>query len=64
MNKRDVAKFHKYLEQEIPLKKISEGMGIETDTLKKFTPEVMKKVKAQHAEDANPKLKQKQENKG
>ncbi len=54
MNKHDVAQYHKYLDEEIPLKKISEGMDISADTLKKFTPEVLKKVKEQHAEDASP----------
>lgn len=54
MNKREIAKFHKYLEEEIPMEKISKGMGIDKKTLAKFTPEAVKKVKEQHAKDANP----------
>ena len=55
MNKRDIAKFHKYLKEEIPIDKISKGMGINKKVLAKFTPEAVVKAKAQHAKDANPK---------
>ena len=45
MNNRDVAKFHKYLDQDISMKKCSDSLGIEMSTLKKFTPEAVAKAK-------------------
>ena len=40
MSGRNIAKFHKMLAQEVPMKKISIFMGIEMKTLAKFVPEV------------------------
>ena len=39
MSGRNIAKFHKMLAQEVPLKKISKFMGVSMSTLEKFTPE-------------------------
>ena len=44
MNSRNIAKFHKMLRAEVPLSKCSKLLKIEVKTLKKFTPEVMKKA--------------------
>lgn len=51
MSKRDIAKFHKYLAEDISIDKISKGMGIDKKTLAKFTPEAIKKVKEQRAKE-------------
>lgn len=66
MNKRDIAKFHKLLEQDVKPDLIATTLGIEKSTLKKFTPEkvaaaaaarksriqAMEKVKASNKEKA------------
>ncbi len=44
MNKPDIAKFHKLLAEDVSLKKISEGLGVTIDTLKKFTPDIMQAI--------------------
>ena len=44
MNKRDVAKFHKFLNNDVKIEKISKFLGIATATLKKFTPDALKKA--------------------
>ena len=45
MSSRDIAKFHKYLKQDIPIGKISKSLGVTTKTLEKFKPDVVAKVK-------------------
>jgi len=45
MNSRDVAKFHKYLDQDISIEKCSKALGVDKVTLKKFTPEAVAKAK-------------------
>ena len=44
MNKRDVAKFHKALNNDIKIEKISKFLGVTTATLKKFAPDALKKA--------------------
>ena len=46
MNTRDIAKFHKLLKKEVPHDQIVKIMGVERETLKKFSPERVAKAKA------------------
>ena len=39
MNKRDVVRFHKFLDTDMKIGECAKAMKIELDTLKKFTPE-------------------------
>lgn len=45
MNSRDIAKFHKLLAAEVSSNEIVKILGIEVETLKKFTPEKVKAAK-------------------
>ena len=44
MSNRNIAKFHKLLAQDIPLKKISKFIGVTEAALKKFMPDRMAEV--------------------
>ena len=44
MNRKNVARFHRMLADEVPLSKCSKMLKISIKTLKKFTPEAFKKA--------------------
>ena len=46
MNSRDIAKYHKLLDEDVSEKKISDYLQVSVATLKRFTPEAIKKAKA------------------
>jgi len=50
MNKRDIAKFHKMLEAEVSVDKISKALKVDKDTLKKFAPAKAAAAKAAPAD--------------
>lgn len=50
MNKRDIAKYHKLLAEEVSIDKISKFLKIDKATLKKFTPKGVKPKAAAAAE--------------
>ena len=52
MNSRDIAKYHKFLKAEMPVKKIGKLLGVDESTLKKFAPDVLKKLKEGQAKPA------------
>lgn len=49
MNKRDIVRFHKLLEDNISLKEISKMLLITPKTLEKFSPELVKKANQRKA---------------
>ena len=54
MNQREVARYHRLLESEDPkysIEDISKILRTNVATLKKFSPEYLKKVKARQAEE-------------
>ncbi len=55
MNSRDIAKFHKYLEQEVSISECSKSLGVDKKTLASFTPEAIKKSKDAIVEAKKPK---------
>ncbi|MGW8177963.1 MAG: hypothetical protein ACWGQW_04100 [bacterium] len=61
MNGRDIVKFHKLLEQEIPHAKIVKLMGVDADTLKRFTPDKVNAAKQQAKEKQAAAFKQRKE---
>lgn len=54
MNRRDIARYHAFLDEDLSVKKISEIMKIEVKTLNNFSPEKVAKSK-----DAKAKVAQK-----
>jgi len=57
MNKRDVARYHKMLADDVSIKEISKVMLISEKTLRRFTPEVVAKVKEKASDDRKAILK-------
>ena len=57
MNSRDVAKYHKYLEQDISLEECSKFLGISKTTLLRFSPEKTKAAQEKALAIAEGKLK-------
>ncbi len=55
MNSRDIAKFHKYLEQDVSISECSKSLGVDKKTLALFTPDAIKKSKDAIAEAKKPK---------
>jgi len=51
MNKRDVARYHKMLADDISIKEISKAMLISEKTLRIFTPEAVDKIKKKDISD-------------
>lgn len=45
MNKRDIAKYHKLLAQDVKPEKISKFLGVTSETLKLFEPVTLAKAK-------------------
>ncbi len=57
MNKRDIAKYHKMLNQDIKPEKISKYLGVTLDTLKVFAPDALEKAKKDKGVITKPKPK-------
>ena len=55
MNSRDIAKYHKFLKAEMPVKRIGKLLGVDEKTLKKFAPDALALVKKKQAEGNKPK---------
>jgi len=56
MSKREIAKFHKFLEQDVSLKECSKYLGVTIPALKKFSPTLVEKAKQDHLSIAKAKI--------
>ena len=55
MNKRDIAKYHKMLNSDVKIEKISKYLGVTPETLKLFEPVTLAKAKKDKGVTTKPK---------